>query len=368
VTYHFHGITADPPLAPPLPRTEGAAGWGTRAIESPGRLPVATVRRARAGRPFTPWRIVLVAIVVASSGGRAGAEGQSDEVIVLRRCVVDYERATGVGVGMNGVLQECLVAPGDRIEAGQALGRLRDEDVRMECQLRELDAGSDIAVRLSTAKEAQARSKLIRTAVLLRRNAVSQEEYNLHRLEVEAAALEVEQARIRHQAAQIQLSLAQAQVQARTFRSPHEGVVVAVLKHRGEPVASNETVFRIVDSRHLDIVGQVDVTDVWRLRVGQPVRVVPEIAGADLPVEREVFSGRLAFVDTHIDPITRTCKVVAKVENRGELLRAGLEARMEIDREAARDGVAGPGTGGSGPIPPPLGGPTSGVEVGLKGK
>jgi len=50
----------------------------------------------------------------------------------------------------------------------------------------------------------------------------------------------------------------------------------------------------------------------------------------DLPLEREVFSGRISFIDTRVDPLSQTCKVLAKCENRNRLLRAGLEARMEI--------------------------------------
>jgi hypothetical protein len=103
-----------------------------------------------------------------------------------------------------------------------------------------------------------------------------------------------------------------------------------LLKRPGEPVAPNLPVFRIVDVDHLLITGQVDVVDVWRLHAGQSVRVIPEIAGADLAVEREVFVGRIYFIDPHVDALSQTCKVLARCENRNRLLRAGLEARMEI--------------------------------------
>ena len=98
----------------------------------------------------------------------------------------------------------------------------------------------------------------------------------------------------------------------------------------------------MVDTERLQITGHVDITDSWRLRIGQSVRVVPEISGADLPVEREVFPGRIVFIDTHIDPMNQTCKVLVNVDNRGGLLRAGLEARMEIDPRATADPKAPP--------------------------
>jgi RND family efflux transporter MFP subunit len=283
--------------------------------------------------------IALVAILV----GPAIAEDPdpSAEVIVLKRCVIDYETSTAVGSSLHGMLQDCLVAPGDRVEAGQLLGCLRDDDARAELRLRELEAASDVTIRLSAAREAAAKNKMARTATLLRRNAASQEEYNLHRLEAEAASMEVEQARHKHALAQVQLRQAEASVRARALICPHEGVVIGLFKRRGEPVAPNEVIFRVVDPRSLDVAGQVDVVDLWRLKVGQPVKVVPELAGADLAVEREVFHGRVAFVDTHVDPLTRTCKVVARVANRGNLLRAGLEARMEIDPSAPSGATLG---------------------------
>jgi RND family efflux transporter MFP subunit len=281
----------------------------------------------------------------AFAGSLAAADDPSAGVIALRKCAIEYERMSAVGAPFYSILQDCLAVPGDQVEAGQLLGRLQDEDARAELRLRELEAASDVEIRLSAAKEAEARSKLARTATLVRRNAASQEEYNLHRLEAESAALQVEQAKQKRELARVNLRRAQAMVRARALVSPHEGIVVAVLKHRGEPVGANEVIFRVVDPRTLNVVGQADVAEVGRLRVGLPVRVVPEVAGADLDVEREVFHGRITFIDTHIDPLTRTCKVSAQVENRSGLLRAGLETRMEIDPSTTDTVAAGPSPG-----------------------
>jgi RND family efflux transporter MFP subunit len=197
-----------------------------------------------------------------------------------------------------------------------------------------MEASSDVEIRLSKARSAQATIKMRTTQSLLRRNAASQEEYNLHKTEAEAAALAIEQAEQSHRLAQVRLGQAQAQLRAREFIAPHDGVVTAILKRKGEPVAPNEPVFKVVDIDHLQVTGKVDVSDSWRLRPGQSVRVIPEIGGADLPVEREVFIGRLVFIDSHIDPLSQTCKVLVHVENRGRLLRAGIEARIEIDPRA----------------------------------
>jgi multidrug efflux pump subunit AcrA (membrane-fusion protein) len=89
-------------------------------------------------------------------------------------------------------------------------------------------------------------------------------------------------------------------------------------------------IFRVVNSEMLRVTGYLDMGDVWRVRPGQTVRVTPETTGPALPIQSEVFTGQVVFVDSEIDPRTRTCRVVAEVKNRKGLLRAGLELQMEI--------------------------------------
>jgi multidrug efflux pump subunit AcrA (membrane-fusion protein) len=79
------------------------------------------------------------------------------------------------------------------------------------------------------------------------------------------------------------------------------------------------------------VTGYLDAGDAWRVRRGQAARITPELEGGDLPIEREAFAGEVTFVDSEIDPKTQTCRVFAEVENRGGLLRSGLECCMEID-------------------------------------
>ena len=253
--------------------------------------------------------------------------------IVIRRCLMEYERNTPIGSSIYSVLKECAVEPGATVKAGQVLGRLIDDDVRTEIKLREAEAASDIDIRLSEAKSARAQAKAARTALLVRRNAASQEEWNEHRIEAAASILEVEQARHRHKIAAIQVEVARSQLLPRTLITPHDGVVTAVLKRKGEAVSPRDPLFQVVDTTTLRVVGQVDVAEVWHLRAGQTVRMIVEVAGADLPVEHEVFAGSIVFVDSQIDPLTRTCKVHVRVQNRANLLRAGLEARVEVDPE-----------------------------------
>ncbi len=273
----------------------------------------------------------LITLIVPGAAGEAQVPDPSAAGTVIRRCVMEYERNTPIGSPIFSTFKECLVEPGAVVKAGQILGRLQDDDVRADVKLREAEANSDIDVRLSEAKSAKAQSKAARTASLVRKNAASLEEFNEHRLEAAVAVLEIEQAKHRRKIAAIQVEASKTQLNLRCLISPHDGVVAILHKRQGESVAPRDPILQVVDTSTLRVIGQVDVTDAWHLHAGQPVRVIVEIAGADLPVEHEVFPGKIIFVDSQIDPLTRTCKVLVRTENRANLLRAGLEARIEID-------------------------------------
>ncbi len=120
-------------------------------------------------------------------------------------------------------------------------------------------------------------------------------------------------------------------VAAREITSPHDGVIVEVYKNVGEVISVGMPIYKVVAIDRMRVTGYLDTGDAWRVGQGQAARVMPELEGGDLPIEREVFEGKITFVDSEIDPKTRTCRVFAEVENRGGLLRSGLECRMEID-------------------------------------
>ena len=287
--------------------------------------------------------LATTAFLLRSGPCPAGDE-PSGRPIVLRRCVVKYERDTSVGAATPGILKECLVEPGTRVRAGQVLGRLRDDEARVEADLRRSEAENDVEVRLAEARRERAIQGLRVAEALARRDVMSREEYSLKRMEAEVAVLELEQAHYRRRVAAIRLKQAEAAADSLTLASPHDGIVAAVLKRPGEPVDVDEPVFRLVDPDRLLAVGLADVTDAWSVEPGQPVRVSPEIQGAELDLEREVFEGNVAFVDHQIDPETRTCTVVARIANRDGLLRSGLEASMEILRTSDLAALAaGPG-------------------------
>jgi RND family efflux transporter MFP subunit len=287
-------------------------------------------RPTRSSQTFTRTRALIVALAVPALCRAADPATEVGGPIVLSRCTVEFERTTMLGAAQSGLVHEVLVRPGDQVKAGQVLGRLFDVELRAELDLRRAEAASDTDVRLGEARLAQALSKLKASEALGKRNLISAEELNLHKLDAQTAEIEIEAARHRRRIAALASRQVEAMIVSREFVCPHDGIVVSVLKNKGESVAPIEPVFRVVGAATVRVTGFLDVGDAWKIRAGQRVQVRPEVSGAELPIEQQVFDGWVEFVDPEINVENQTCKVVAVASNRGGLLRAGLEARMEI--------------------------------------
>ena len=156
---------------------------------------------------------------------------------------------------------------------------------------------------------------------------------------------------------------AKAMVAAREIVSPHDGIIVEIYKNAGEAIMVSIPIYKVVAIDRMRVTGYLDVGDAWHVHQGQAVRIMPELEGGDLPIEREVFEGKITFVDSEIDPKTRTCRVFAEVENRGGLLRSGLECRMEISPSAASGVVSPSARSGPGPAPDPGGPKGLGIDA-----
>jgi RND family efflux transporter MFP subunit len=289
------------------------------------------------------WNMAaLLALALAAPVARSDEpSGTSAEVIVVRRCEIDFERSSLLGTSVMGVVAEVRVKVGDAVTSGQHLGRLLDGEIRAELEIRAAEAESDVAVRLGEARAAMALSKLRRSEKLNRRVIISAEEVEEQRIEAQCRALDVEEAKFKRKVSALQKKLAEAAIRARELVSPFDGEVVALFKQPGESVSINDPVLRVVDSRTMKVTGHLDVVDASRLAKGRRARVYVEIPGADLPIEGKAFEGRVVFVDAQIQRETQTCKVVVEVSNLDGLLRAGMEARIEILPEAPTSPTAG---------------------------
>jgi RND family efflux transporter MFP subunit len=299
------------------------------------------------------FRKVIVSLVVMSLSTLTVSPApnnprSSAEVVLLRRCKVEYRHATELDAPAQGIFQDCLVELGEKVKAGQVLGRLQDKEQRATMERSKFEAESLASVRTAESKHTLARTKHRYARDLYQRNAIGKEEYEIAKQEEETARLSLEEVKVAHRLAELSYRQAEAAVRTREIVSPHDGIVVQIARRPGEAVSAlpkdptvrrlgegvstlpKDPIFRVVNADVLRVTGYLDAGDAWRVRAGQSVRVTPETAGPALPIQSEVFTGQVIFVDSEIDPRTRTCRVVAEIKNRKELLRAGLDVQMEI--------------------------------------
>ena len=251
-------------------------------------------------------------------------------VLHLKHCKLEFHETTRLGSPLSSFLQDLLVNLGDSVKGGQVVGRLFDKEVRAQLDQFALKAESDIAIELARTDLSLAQTKLAKTESLEKRSFASNEVLIEDRYLVQKARIALSSAEFDKQLARIDQERLKGEARARELVAPHDGVVVEILKNQGESLLVGDPVLRIVNPKRLKVWGSVNVPDLWRIKLGQPVRVSADIPGVELEIEREVFEGRIVFISSEVDKETQTCQVLALIDNRDDLLKGGLLANMDI--------------------------------------
>src|SRR5512137_662144 len=147
------------------------------------------------------------------------------------------------------------------------------------------------------------------------------------------SAVEAAEAALGASAAQIRT--AQARLAKSLLLAPMDGVVAfrgINVGDRVENMGGNAPLFRIVDSRVLDLTVAVPSTRLADVRVGQ------EMAFSADALPGRIFAGKVMFINPELDEASRSAKVIAEVVNRDGALKGGMFAKGRIV-VANREGV-----------------------------
>lgn len=152
---------------------------------------------------------------------------------------------------------------------------------------------------------------------------------------VERLKLSVEQAQVQKEVDALTrdvkartLDQAKLQLARRSLRSPLDGEVAEVFRHRGEWLEPGQRVMRIVRLDRLKVEGFVSSREITGSLRGAAVRVRVILGDDEKPV---IVKGKVVFISSEIDPVNAQVRVWAEVENPDLLLRPGLPAEMVID-------------------------------------
>jgi len=233
----------------------------------------------------------------------------------LGELVVVPSRYAEVGPLIAARVARIDAAPGDHVQAGQALAELESVELGRT-------RASAIAAE---ARLALARSELERTRGLAHERVASAQQ--LQQAEAEAATAEAEATAARAALSALGLDsgadpgAAPADGLDRVkLVAPLAGIVLDSAAVLGRGVEAGQTLFRVADTSRLWLVAHAYERDALRVRAGAPVRVLlPALPG-------ETLSGVVVRVGSEVEQASRTIEVRVELDNADGRLLPGLSA------------------------------------------
>lgn len=288
------------------------------------------------------WPRILLAVVVWCTGWCAHLRPLvAGESISVAGAIVKTIDAISLAAEVPGTIRELQVQEGDTVEAGQKLGVIKDEAVRLElAQLKtQIDIArkkqaNDIDRRLADKARQVAENEYQRA---LNSNARVPNTYPINEIDrlklvADQAALEVERAAHEQEIASFEVELAIGNYrktyelyQRHQIVAPAAGVVVGVDKRMGEWVEPGSDLLRIVRTDTLRVEGFVAASEIRGDLIGRPV-TLRLAAGA----EQLVSPGRVSFVSPDVNPVNSQVRIFIEVDNAGGQLRPGLRVEADI--------------------------------------
>jgi RND family efflux transporter MFP subunit len=262
-----------------------------------------------------------------------------------------------------GRLAAVLADQGDRVSAGQVLVRLDDEELRQQVAIADAnrEAVEAALVRIKTDKTRaaavydQARKSFDRAKTLVESGTGSRDE-----LDRSAEALAVAEAGLARAEAGISEGQKELVAADRTteyhkarladteLRAPFPGLIVRRHKDPGDVVAPGGAVLTLIATDEVWVSAWVDETEMGRLAVGQPARVVfrsepsRSYSGAVARLGREADrESRELVVDVRVLELPKNWAVGQRAEAYIETARAAAVPRVPARFVSVRDGRAG---------------------------
>ena len=242
-------------------------------------------------------------------GGPGGGRGQTvSEAVIGARSFTDEIRVLGVARGRRSVnitsstselITRVLFTDGQRVAAGAPL---------VELQAREEDAG----IIEARAQVAQAQRQYDRFKTLADQGI--------------APRVTAEDAETALSTARASLSAAQARRGDRLIRAPFAGVLGLSSVTAGTLVNPGGIITTLDDIDVVRVDFPVPERYLGVLRAGTPIRATIDAYG------NEVFTGRIALIDTRINEQTRAVTARAEIPNPGGRIRPGMAVRVAVQQ------------------------------------
>lgn len=244
--------------------------------------------------------------------------------VTLRGSLEPAQTVT-VRAQVGGTVRNLRVDRGSAVRRGQVLAVIEAAGVQSQA------AGARAQVAAGEAAVALARQRLEGARKLRAAGAMSE-------IDLRSAEASFEAAQAQLAAAQAQSATAGEAARRATVTAPLTGSVSTRVVEDGEAVGANDDLLTIVDTRVLELAGQVGIEDAQRVRVGQTVAFTLDASPG------QEHRGRVTRVDPRADPGTRQVGVYVQLQNPNARIIAGQFARGRVVTGTAVKAIALPAT------------------------
>jgi RND family efflux transporter MFP subunit len=236
-----------------------------------------------------------------------------------------------------GRLMDIAVKLGDRVNRGQRIAKIEDEEI-LE-QVRQADAAFEVAkatIRQREADLALAKTNVERSRNLFQRQLLPQQTLDDAEAKYQSAQAALDLARAQNTQSQARLDELRINQQNTIITSPVNGFVSRRAVDPGAFVSQSSPVVEVVDITRVRMVANIIEKDLKQIGVGDTARVeVDAFPGED-------FMGRIARVSPVLDPSTRTAAIEVEIANPQYRLKPGMYARVGIVTESHANALVVP--------------------------
>ena len=232
---------------------------------------------------------VPVEIALAQSG--------SISSYLLFNSTIETEASVEIFPQISGLVERVAVEEGDRVEAGDTLLYIEDEELR-------------IAEREAQVNHAYQQTGYERTEEMFKRKLISDQEFETKKYDLEQSRLRLERA---------QLTLEHAAILA-----PFSGVITERHVQVGARVGSGSKLYDLIKLD--DMIARVFVPGQYLTIIGNDQHAA--ISSEFLP--DKLFHGWVKRISPVVDPRSGTFKVTVGLRDRFEYLRPGLFVNVQI--------------------------------------
>lgn len=264
--------------------------------------------------------------------------------VLVTKCSIKLIDEVTLGSGRTGILA-LVPKEGSFVKKDKVVARIKDEVAQANFNTAEKEASNTVEIRYAEKNSEVAKAEHEISLDANRRTAktIPDIEVQKQKLAYERAVLQIEQAEHQLAVAKLKKNEAWETLKLYKIEAPFDGVVTRVYKFQGEPVREGDPILEISSTARVKVEGYVNIKDVWSIKTGSPVKVQLDIDDVDLEEEKQIFAGRIVFVDVKSQAVTQETRVWAEVDNPNNVLRSGLTAKMTIypNQAAAQTALQG---------------------------